>query len=356
MEKDSHMSKTTSSWRAVLLKPSDSMTKAITVLGNTQYGIALVVDENDRLLGTITDGDVRRALLDSKKMESVVTNIMQRAPTVASEQDGSDSLLGVMRRKKLAQIPIVSRKGQVVDLKTMEEFVGEAVYDNAVFLMAGGFGTRLRPLTIDTPKPLLNVGGQAILETILEQFVSAGFSNFFIATHYKAEMVKNYFKDGSKWGVDIQYIVEDKPLGTAGALGLLPDNLSSPVVVVNGDLLTKVPFDQLLAFHEQQSGSATVCVREFDYQVPYAVLNIEGKIVVDIVEKPVQRYFINAGIYVLDPILISDLDGDTYTDMPDLLKHSISRGVRVNSFPIHEYWIDIGQIEEYARANREVHS
>ena len=252
-------------------------------------------------------------------------------------------------------MPIVNEQGVLVGLETLQHLIKNISYDNPVLLMAGGFGTRLLPLTKETPKPLLKVGKLPILETIITQFIDAGFHNFYISTHYKAEMVRKHFGDGSAWGVSIQYIHETKPMGTAGSLGLLPRDIQDlPILVMNGDLLTKVNFEHLLEFHKEQGGVATMCVREYDFQVPYGVIESKECRITSIVEKPVHQFFVNAGIYVLNPALVKSVDGKTYLDMPSLLESRIENGEQVDTFPLHEYWIDIGHLEEFERANREV--
>ena len=220
--------------------------------------------------------------------------------------------------------------------------------------MAGGFGTRLHPLTEETPKPLLDVGSRPILETIIVRLAKAGFYNFYISTHYKAEKIKEYFSDGSAWGIKIEYVDEEKPLGTAGSIGLLPKNLPKlPIVMMNGDVLTEVNFEHLLTFHQQQKGIATMCIREYDVQIPFGVVTAEELQATSIVEKPIQKFFVNAGIYVLEPELVNKVNTDTPIDMPNLLENQIGQGEKISVFPIYEYWLDVGQIEEYEKANRE---
>jgi NDP-sugar pyrophosphorylase family protein len=220
--------------------------------------------------------------------------------------------------------------------------------------MAGGFGTRLYPLTKNTPKPLLKVGNKPLLEIIIEQFISCGFHNFYVSTHFKSEQIRDYFKDGKSYNVSIKYVHEDVPMGTAGSLGLLPNNLTNlPIIVMNGDLLTRVDFKNLLDFHSKHNSKATMCVREYDFEVPYGVVEVDNYSVKDIKEKPVHSFFVNAGIYVLNRSLIDKVDGKSYLDMTDFLEKELNNG-GVNAFPVHEYWLDIGQIDEYERANREV--
>tara|TARA_B110000008_G_scaffold266106_1_gene291937 strand:- start:11217 stop:12278 length:1062 start_codon:yes stop_codon:yes gene_type:complete len=339
-------------WSTVLLKSSDSLEKAIQVLHVGGLQIALVVDEKQKLLGTITDGDIRRALINHREMSSSVEEIMNKSPSTSLNSDTPELIMSKMKSRNLLHMPIINNQGVLVGLETLQHLTYDKKYDNPVFLMAGGFGTRLHPLTEETPKPLLKVGSRPILETILSRFIKAGFSNFYISTHYKAEKIKAYFGDGSSWGVKIQYVNEEKPLGTAGSIGLLPKNLPKiPILMMNGDVLTKVNFEHLLSFHQESNNIATMCIREYDVQIPFGVVNIEGHQVKQIDEKPIEKYFVNAGIYVIDPELVNKVKANTRIDMPNLLEQQMEEGRLVNVFPIHEYWLDIGHMKEYENVN-----
>jgi len=341
-------------WKAVILKPEDTMEKAIKVLDDEALRIVMVSDKQGGLLGTVTDGDIRRALIKHKSMDTFLVDIMFVKPTVASVKDKRTVIHSIMVSNNILQVPILDIDGKIVGLETLQNLIGANRIDNPVFLMAGGFGSRLRPLTHDTPKPLLKVGDKPILETILHQFIEAGFHNFFISTHYKAEMIHQYFGNGSQWNISIQYVHEESPLGTAGALGLLPLDLPNiPILMMNSDLLTKVDFKSLLDFHNEQGGIATMCVREYDFQVPYGVVSSVKHKVTSIVEKPIHKFFVNAGIYVLDPLLVKSVKENSYLDMPNLLETQIQNDRQVNMFPIHEYWLDIGQIEQFEQAQQD---
>lgn len=342
-------------WKNVLLAPSNTIKCAIGVLNKEKPRIVLVVNEFNYLIGTVTDGDIRRALIRNCAMDTLIAEVMNKNPRTGLI--GEDNLVVIERMVKysLLQMPIVDEEGVVQGLEMLRHHTEKKKYDNPVFIMAGGFGKRLRPLTENTPKPMLKVGTKPILETIFEKFIKCGFHKFYISTHYKAEMVHDYFGDGGKWGVSINYLNEDKPLGTAGSLGLLPSDLPNlPLLVMNGDLLTNIDFEELLQFHSEQGGIATVCVREYDFQVPYGVVNRDGYKVKSIVEKPVHNFFVNAGIYILDHTIINNINGGEYLDMPNLLEQCISEGEQVSMFPIHEYWLDIGRIEEYEKAQAEI--
>jgi len=338
-------------WRNIILKQSDTMQKAIEVLNEEALQIALVVNDDDQLVGILTDGDIRRGLLKHYGLDTAVNKFMFTTPTLASTDETRDQILKKMNSVGIMQIPIIDENKHIVGLETLQHLLEKKRFDNPVFLMAGGFGTRLQPLTDHTPKPLLTVGNKPILETILDQFIEAGFHNFYISTHYKAEMLREYFGDGTDWDVTISYIHENKPLGTAGALGLLPDGVPDmPVLMMNGDLLTKVDFSELLQFHMENGGEATMCVREYDFQVPYGVITANDHKVGSIVEKPIHKFFVNAGIYVLSPEIIKKVDGNCFLDMPHMLQQHIDVDGQVNMFPVHEYWLDIGQMEQFEQA------
>ncbi|ALE52169.1 alcohol dehydrogenase [Candidatus Thioglobus autotrophicus] len=342
-------------WKKTILKVEDTMEVAIKILNQESLRIVMVVDDDERLIGSITDGDIRRGLISQLPMNTLLTEIMHKNPIVVLAGGDKSNILAKMKELDLLQIPIVDSDGRIVGLETLQHLIEKKKFNNPVFLMAGGFGKRLAPLTNNTPKPLLKVGNKPILENIINQFIDAGFYNFYISTHYKAEMVREYFGDGSDWNVSIKYIYEDEPLGTAGSLGLLPDNLPRlPILMMNGDLLTKIDFKELLRFHLQEGEDVTMCVREYDFQVPYGVVETNGKYVISIEEKPIHRFFVNAGIYVLNPSMLDMVDGKSYLDMPQLLEQKRRDSGKINMFPVHEYWLDIGQIEQFDQAQRDV--
>lgn len=341
-------------WNDALVGPDDSLERAVTALDKGALRIALVVDAQRRLLGTITDGDVRRALLRHLPMSASVREVMCSTPQTARPNWPRERVLAIMQSRQLLHLPVVDADNVLVGLETMQELVNGRRLDNPVFLMAGGFGTRLHPLTNDCPKPLLKVGDKPILELILESYISAGFHKFFISTHYLPEMIRTHFGDGSRWGVTIRYVHEETPLGTGGALGLLPpEEIELPMFLMNGDLLTRLDYRGLLDYHNEHGGSATMCVREYEFQVPYGVIQSDGQRILSMVEKPVQKWFINAGIYVLSPELIRSVPANQRVDMPTLLERSIEMGADVMMFPVHEYWLDIGRMEDFKRAQQQ---
>lgn len=341
-------------WRDLLVSPHTPILHTLEIIDKSARQIALVVDENDRLLGTVTDGDIRRGLLKGLTLKDPTSLIMNSFPTVASPYETRENILALMKIKKIHQVPIVDEEGFIVNVEVLNDLLRPIRKDNWVVLMAGGLGTRLHPLTHDCPKPLLKVGNKPLLETILQSFIDQGFHRFYLSVKYKAEMIQQHFGDGSKWGVTIRYLEEQESLGTAGALSLLPEKPSDPFFVMNGDLLTKVNFEQLLDFHKTYQAQATMCVREYDHQVPYGVVRLDKHRLVSIEEKPTQRYFVNAGIYVLDPAVLDYIPQRQFFDMPSLFEYVMKdQQQQAIAFPIREYWLDIGRMADFEKANVE---
>ena len=338
-------------WRSALLPQNSTIGDAAESLTSNSLRIVLVVDEKRRLLGSVTDGDIRRAVLSGAQLTASVAKAMNRAPVTIEEQDAGKIALKIMQERDLLQLPVVDSDGVVIGLETMQGQVLKRTRDNPILLMAGGFGRRLHPLTQKVPKPLLPVGNKPILETILEQLVDEGFVQFFLSVHYRSDQIEAYFGDGTKWGAQITYLREEEPLGTAGAIGLLDRaKINKPLIVMNGDLLTRLNFGRLADYHDDHTGSATICVREYDFQIPFGVVHGENDQLTEIIEKPVHTVFVNAGIYILNPELLSLCAAEKPLDMPDLLTRAVADGEEIRMFPIHEHWLDIGRMEEYELA------
>lgn len=340
-------------WECVKLHPQTTILKAMEIIDVSALQIGLVVDEQDRLLGTVTDGDVRRAILKGLALSEPVEQVMNRNPMTVKVGEGRERVLRTMRERILRQMPVLDGAGRLVGLERLDDLLNVPMHDNWVVLMAGGLGSRLGELTKHCPKPLIPVGGKPLLETIIENFKEYGFQNFFLSVNYKAEMIQEHFGSGKLLDVHVEYLQENKRLGTAGAISLLPEKPTQPVIVMNGDLLTKVNFQQLLDFHIQQKAVATMCVREYTFQVPYGVVRMEKEQLQAIDEKPVQSFFVNAGIYVLEPEAVELIPQDTFFDMTDLFDLLLQKKDQVSIFPIREYWIDIGQRADLERANGE---
>ncbi|MFS1863863.1 alcohol dehydrogenase [Vibrio tasmaniensis ZS-17] len=344
------------SWKKVVLEPNATIRRALQVIDAESLRVVLVKNGNGHLIGVVTDGDIRRGLLEGIGLDDVVSLVMNTSPVTAEYDAPRQEILEKMNKLDILFLPII-RNGILVGLETLHDaLVNKPIYENPVFIMAGGFGTRLKPLTDSCPKPMLEVGDKPILETLIKSFVDAGFINFFISTHYMPELIMNYFGDGSELGISITYIHEEQPLGTGGALGLLPTSLPKdlPLIMINGDVLTKVDFNRLLSFHTENNADATMCVREHEYQVPYGVITGSGNKIIDMTEKPIQRFFVNAGIYVVSPSIISSVPTNHRVDMPTLLEHRISEGNDVLMFPLHEYWLDIGQMDDFKQAQIDI--
>lgn len=337
-------------WKSSIINPSTPIIDAIKIIDDASLQIALVVDEKMHLLGTVTDGDIRRAILTNISLNTPVKEIMFGKPTVVSQNVTKDEIIEIIQRSELRQIPVVDETGMLVDLKILVEMISEQRLDNWVVLMAGGLGKRLGQLTQERPKPLLKVGDKPVLETILNNFREQGFYSFFISVNYMSGMIEEYFGNGAGFGVEIKYIREEEKLGTAGALSLLPEQPKQPFIVMNGDLLTKVNFSHLLDSHKNNKAMATMCVRKCDFQVPFGVVNIEHNKLISLVEKPVHSFFINSGIYVLAAETIKHIPAKTYFDMTTLFEKLLEQEIKTSVFPIHEYWLDIGKMDDYKRA------
>ena len=336
-----------------LVRPNISIRDALVLLNQTALQILLVVEEDNKLLGTITDGDIRRGLLKGMGLDEAIESIVYLTPTVANINESNQEIIQKAVARKLHQIPIVDSEHRVVGLKEIDELLKPETKPNRVVLMVGGLGTRLYPLTKDTPKPMLKVGDKPILQTIVERFASYGFVNIVMCVNYKAEAIQAYFGNGEKFGVHIEYVLEQERMGTAGALSLLKAKPNEAFFVMNGDLLTNVNFESLLAYHQSNHAIATMCVREYDFQVPYGVVNIQDQKITAIVEKPVHKFFVSAGIYMLSPESLAAIPQGQFFDMPTLFEKLIESSENALSFPIHEYWLDIGRMNEYEQANRE---
>lgn len=340
-------------WRNVLITPETPIVKAIEIIDRSGLRIALVVNENGRLLGTVTDGDVRRAILKRLSLDEAVSAAMNPAPSYVYHEQSRENAIQLMKSKKLHQIPVLDKNLRVVGLEIADELFTPPPRDNWVLLMAGGLGRRLEPLTENCPKPLLKVGDKPLLETILESFIEQGFKNFYISVNYKADMIKKHFGDGSRWAVEIKYLQEDKSLGTAGALGLLPTKPEEPLLLMNGDILTKMNYGKLLDFHNKDLAEATICVKEYTNHIPYGVVTIKKNQLLKIEEKPQRLFFISGGIYVFNPTVLDYISPGSSVDIPVLLKTLLAHDKKVAAFPIREYWIDIGHFEDYQRANND---
>lgn len=342
-------------WKNVLINPQSSLIDALKIIDAEALRIALIVNDKQELIGVVTDGDIRRGILNGLPLTTSVAEVMNAKPTTANYLTPKKEIIALMEKKSILSIPLLDDK-RIVGVETLGGLFESKTYQNPVFIMAGGFGTRLRPLTDNCPKPMLHIDDKPILETVINSFIKAGFVHFYISTHYMPEQIKAHFGDGSTFGINISYVYEDTPLGTGGALGLLPQSAKQdlPLIMINGDVLTNVDFERLLAFHVENDADATMCVREYDYQIPYGVINGEGHKITSMVEKPIQRFFVNAGIYVVSPKVVRSVDENQNIDMPTLLEQHMVERDNILMFPIHEYWLDIGRMDDFKRAQQDI--
>lgn len=339
-------------WRRALLPIDCTLQQAIRNLDSTTLQIALIVEPDDTLIGTLTDGDIRRGLLRGVDLNTPIEGIINREPLVVPAQVGRPLILQLMQANKIRQLPVVDNTRRVVGLQVWDDLMVPGARDNAMVIMAGGEGTRLRPHTENCPKPLLPVGGKPMLEHIIERAKAEGFHHFILAVHYLGHMIEEYFGDGSRWQVRIEYVREKTLLGTAGAVGLLDPLPTTPLVVTNGDVLTDIRYGELLDFHLRYDAAATMAVRLHEWQHPFGVVRINGVDIIGFEEKPVSRSHINAGVYVLAPQALKQLPRGERCDMPMLFSRLQDAGERTIVYPMHEPWLDVGRIADFDRAQK----
>lgn len=332
---------------------------AITQMDRSRLGIVLVVDEERRLLGTITDGDVRRAILAKVSLEEPISALLARKagtpyarPITASMGQDPNTCLSLLKQHNILHLPLLDEEQRVAGLVTLEEFLPNQALPLQAVVMAGGQGTRLDPLTAEIPKPMLLVGDRPLMEIVIQQLRNAGIRQVKIATHHKPEKIEEHFGDGSSFGVRLSYVEEERPLGTAGALGLL-EVPKETTLIINGDILTQVDFRAMLSYHREHQAQLTVAVRHYDLKVPYGVIECDGPVVRALSEKPVLGFFVNAGIYLIEPTVYRYIPNGQRFDMTDLIQRLLDHGQPVVSFPVREYWLDIGQHADYEQAQRE---
>jgi len=338
----------------LLVTEQTTIIETLKKIDSNAKGIAIVVSDNKELLGTITDGDIRRAIIDGAGTSSTITKIYNKKCKYLLDNYDKKDIENIFKNDKIRFIPIIDQYNVVIDLLEVDNDNFSVYRDNPVLIMAGGLGTRLRPLTNDLPKPMLKVGGKPILETIIEQFKIKGYKNILLSVNYKSEIIENYFRDGSDFGVSIKYIREDKRMGTAGAIKLAEQFLNKDFFVINGDILTNVCFSRLLEYHQQNNFKMTIGARNYETQIPYGVLNIDDTCVTSIEEKPIVNFYVNGGIYVLSPDTLKYIPKNDYFDITELINKVLENKDKVGSYPILEYWMDIGQLKDYYKANEDI--
>lgn len=340
----------------LLLTTDATIREAMTAIDHNRKGIVLLVDEDNHLQTTVTDGDIRRAILNGIDLDSSLKTLSESKQkntvsksVTALQGTPTEELLQIMHHHCIRQIPILDDDDRVVDLITMDDLLPESELPLNAVIMAGGYGKRLRPLTENLPKPMLPVGDRPLLERTIDRLRSSGIKRVQISTHYMKDKITNYFGNGEAFGVELNYVTEEQPLGTAGALGLM-DVSDDPILVMNGDILTQVDFRAMLDFHRDHDADMTIAVRQYDMEVPYGVVETNGVHVKRIVEKPRIQNFINAGIYLLSPEAHRSIPDSRRFDMPELIEKLLNENRIVICFPVREYWKDIGKFDDYRQA------
>ena len=339
-------------WRQVLISSNSSIELAVRNLNQFSLRIVLVVGENKEFIGTISDGDVRRGLLKGLSLGSQIVEIVQRNALVVPPDMHRDTVIKLMAANKIHQVPVIDEKNRVVGLHIWEEIIAPASRSNLMVIMAGGLGARLMPHTESCPKPLLLIAGKPILEHIIERAKLEGFYRFVLAVNYLGNMIESYFGSGQKHEVEIQYLRETTPLGTAGALGLIEKRPDAPFVVMNGDVITDIAYGELLDFHLRNQATGTMAVRSHEWQQPFGVVQVDGIDIVGFEEKPIIRCNINAGVYVLSPDALDVLPKNIRCDMPAIFEQLQAQSKRVVAYPVHEPWLDVGRPSDLAEARR----
>lgn len=339
-------------WRDGLIGIEATVQQVIANLERTAFQIVMVVSADGLLVGTITDGDIRRGMLRGLGLNSPIDTIIHREALVVPPAIDRVTVRHIMQANRIRQLPIVDGDRRVVGLHLWEELDTPVERENLMLIMAGGLGTRLRPHTEECPKPMLPVAGKPMLEHIIERAVKSGFRRFVISVHYLGHMIEEYFATGERWGVRIDYLRETSPLGTAGAIGLLVEHPAEPFLVTNGDVLTDINYGELLDYHIRHQAAATMSVRMYEMQNPFGVVLIDGIDIVGFDEKPVIQSRINAGVYVLDPSTTDFLASGEHCDMPELFNRVRGRGSRTVVYPVHEPWLDVGRPSDLELARR----
>jgi dTDP-glucose pyrophosphorylase len=331
-----------------------TLSEAVDLLEKNALGIVLVVDAEQRLLSTITDGDIRRAYLAKYELSTTLEELIKGHGHSTSAPQGTSpaNLLETMNQQTLRHIPIVDNQKRVVDLAIFEELARTKLDDVSAVLMAGGFGKRLSPLTDNMPKPMLPLAGRPILDGILRHIKDVGISEVFMTTHYMPEVIADFFKDGSEYGVSVKYVNEKEPLGTAGSLALLP-KAKNTMLVMNGDIVTKANLQFMCQYHKSHGAIMTVATIPYESKIPYGVVEIEDIYITQLREKPTTKHLVNAGIYLIEPEAFEYIKNDQHMDMTDLIELLLSKNKKITCWPIREYWRDIGKLEDYQHAQEE---
>ena len=334
-------------WQKTIISIDSKIKDAVEILNTISLKIVIITNKDSVYLGSVTDGDIRRGLLRGLTLDSPVTEIVNRNSMVVPPDLNQAMVLQLMSSNKIQQIPIINEMQHVVGLHLWDDLQAPKKLPNIMIIMAGGKGERLHPQTLNCPKPMLHINGKPILEHIINRAISGGISHFIIAIHYLGHMIEDYFGNGEKFGVKIEYLREKSPLGTAGALSLLLNKPKETFLVVNGDVIVALNYAQLINYHQENNAIATMVVRNYELQNPYGVVQTEGLEIVGFKEKPIARSYINAGVYALEGKALDFLEKSIICDMPSLFVKLLQKSNRIIAFPIHEYWKDLGTPEDF---------
>jgi dTDP-glucose pyrophosphorylase/predicted transcriptional regulator len=338
-------------WKKLIVSRDMRIIDAIKTLDEGGQQIVFVASEKLELAGTVSDGDIRRAILRGVSLEVSVSEIMNEGPIVVEKSTPITEIKRLMKENLVSKIPVVNSDRVLEGLYIESEIKNDLWKRRVAVIMCGGLGKRLGDLTSNCPKPLLNIGSKPILETIVDKFVKAGCERIYLSVNYKSQMIKEYFGNGEKWGIEISYLEEDKKLGTAGGLSLIEEEIEKSIVVMNGDILTNIDFQNFITYHEERESMMSMCVKEYDFQVPYGVVKLnEDSDIEDIVEKPVHNFFVSAGVYLINPSVLKFIEKDKRLDMPELYRMVREDDGKVSAFPIREYWLDIGKLDDFKKA------
>lgn len=340
----------------VLVYTEYSIKQALEILDAGAKGIILIVDKDKKLMGTITDGDIRRAILNGISLDIKIKEIIHKDPIKVFEGTSIEEAKEIIIKNAIQHLPIINKDNIIIDMITLNDIILPKGKDNIVIIMAGGLGTRLKDLTKEIPKPMLQVGGNPILYHIINNFKQCGYNKVVISVNYKSEIIENYFQDGVAYGVKINYIKEQKRLGTAGGIKLAENYINEPFFVINGDVFTNLNVEKMMEFHIKNKFDITVGTRRYSLTVPYGVIEEKKNNIIGLKEKPTVDYLINGGVYCLNPELIKYIPEDKYFEITDLINGCIEKKLNVGSYEIKDYWMDIGKLEDYNKLNDDIHN
>ena len=341
--------KTFDAWKKTLIREDETIANAIQNLNISSLQIILVVNKNNELIGTISDGDIRRAFLKGMGLKDKLFDIVNYKPIVVDKNTEVDQVIEMMERNSVRQIPILNQHNRVIGLHLYENIKSDKELDNLFVIMAGGKGTRLKPYTENCPKPMLKIRNKPILEHIIDQARNQGFKQIVISINYLGEIIQKHFEDGKNFGVNIRYLNENNYLGTAGSLYLLEKENRKPIIVSNGDILTNIKYNDMLIFHEKNKAKATMAVNYQEFEYPYGIVKLKNNKIIDFDEKPNFKFQVNAGVYILDENIISQIPKNKYCDMPDFFLKMKKKKMNIIAYPLFEQWHDIGRLDDYNR-------